>query len=233
MKILALETSADTLSVSLCEDKKIIASFTGNLKRTHSGTLLPIINSLLQYSELTVDNIDIFALAVGPGSFTGLRIGVATVKGLAFGKDTPAIGVSSLEAMAYNFSNYEGKLICPSINARRNEVYYAVFRIVNGVPERITEDSSAPASVLEEMLLDMHEDVMFCGDGTDVLRRVFTTLKLPTDNQLLLYPNASSVAFAAYDEYKKNGAHSSSELSPVYLKPSQAERERIEKLGKQ
>ena len=100
MKILAMDTSADTVSVSLCEDKKIIASFTGNLKRTHSGTLLPLIDAVLDYSGVACDKIDMFAVTVGPGSFTGLRIGVSTVKGLAFGKNVPAMGVSSLEAMA-------------------------------------------------------------------------------------------------------------------------------------
>ena len=232
MKILAMDTSADTVSVSLCEDKKIIASFTGNLKKTHSGTLLPLIDAVLDYSEITCDRIDAFAVSVGPGSFTGIRIGVSTVKGLAFGKNVPAIGVSTLLAMAYNFSDCEGKIVCPTLNARRNEVYYALFRIVNGVPERLSEDASAHASVLEDILIDTKEEVLFCGDGTDVLRKNFARLVIPSDNQLLFYPSASSVAFAAFDKLSKNEITYENELSPVYLKPSQAERERLERLNK-
>lgn len=231
MKILAMDTTADTVSVALCNDKTLVASFNGNQKKTHSTTLLPLIDAVLDYSGVLCDKIDAFAVTTGPGSFTGLRIGVATVKGLAFGNNTPAIGVSSLEALAYNFSDREGTLVCPSLNARRNEVYFALFRIVNGAPVRLTEDSSTQASELESMLSEYRESVLFCGDGVSVLRSVFTKIDIPADNQLLLYPSASSVAAAAFDKINREGLSYASELSPTYLKPSQAERERLERIN--
>jgi len=232
MKILSMDTTADTVSVALCEDKSPIVSFTGNLKKTHSNTLLPLIDAVLSYAATSCDKTDAFAVTVGPGSFTGLRIGVATVKGLAFGNNTPAIGVSSLEALAYNFCDREGALVCPSLNARRNEVYFAIFRIKDGTPIRLTEDSSAHASELENMLCAYEENVLFCGDGAGVLRKVFTKISVPEDNPLLLYPSAVSVAAAAFDKIQREGYTYPSELSPVYLKPSQAERERLERLNK-
>ncbi len=230
MKILALDTSADTVSVALCSDGKTICSFTGNVKKTHSGTLLPIVDGVLGYSGVKCPDIDAFAVSVGPGSFTGLRIGVATVKGLAFASDKPAIGVSTLMAMAYNFCDREGALVCPVINARRNEVYCAIFRISAGMPIRITDDISYSAVELEERLLSFGCEVLFCGDGVSVLRSCFTRMSVPVENQLLLYPNAVSVAAAALDTYSKGGEFSANKLSPVYLKQSQAERERLEKI---
>lgn len=232
MKILSMDTTADTVSVALCEDKTLIASFTGNLKKTHSTTLLPLVDAVLSYAGLSCDKIDAFAVTTGPGSFTGLRIGVATVKGLSFGNNTPAVGVSSLEALAYNFCDREGALVCPSLNARRNEVYYALFRIENNTPVRLSEDSSDHASVLEEKLCAYGENVLFCGDGTSVLRNVFTKINVLYDNQLLLYPSAPSVALAAFDKIARKGLTYGAELSPVYLKPSQAERERLERINK-
>ncbi|MBE6669589.1 MAG: tRNA (adenosine(37)-N6)-threonylcarbamoyltransferase complex dimerization subunit type 1 TsaB [Ruminococcaceae bacterium] len=232
MKILSMDTTADTVSVALCEDKTIISSFSGNLKRTHSSTLLPLIDAVLNYSGIGCDKIDMLAVTVGPGSFTGLRIGVATAKGLAFGNNIPTVGVSSLLALAYNFKDREGALVCPSLNARRNEVYFALFRIVDGKPMRLTDDSSMQASELEEILLQHDENVLFCGDGTVVLRNVFTRLSVPVDNQLLLYPSAPSVALAAFDKMQSEGVSYATELSPTYLKPSQAERERLERINK-
>lgn len=229
MKILSMDTSADTVSVALCEDRSLVASFTGNMKKTHSTTLLPLIDTVLSYSGIKCESIDLLAVTAGPGSFTGLRIGVATVKGLAIGNNIPSIGVSSLEALAYNFSDREGVLICPSINARRGEVYYALFKIENGRPVRLCEDTSAHASVLEETLKSYNEQVLFCGDGTNVLRQNFKSISVPEDNQLLLYPSAVSVAMAALDIFKANGASYADTLSPTYLKPSQAERERLER----
>lgn len=229
MKILSMDTSTDTVSVALCEDRSLVASFTGNMKKTHSTTLLPLIDTVLSYNGIKCENIDLLAVTAGPGSFTGLRIGVATVKGLAIGNNIPSIGVSSLQALAYNFSDREGVLICPSINARRGEVYYALFKIENGIPVRLCEDTSAHASVLEETLKGYNEQVLFCGDGTNVLRQNFKSISVPEDNQLLLYPSAVSVAMAALDIFKANGASYADMLSPTYLKPSQAERERLER----
>lgn len=232
MKILSMDTSADTVSVALCEDRSIIASFTGNMKKTHSTTLLPLIDTVLSYSGVKCENIDLLAVTAGPGSFTGLRIGVATVKGLAIGNNIPSIGVSSLEALAYNFLDREGAIICPSINARRGEVYYALFKIECGKPMRLCEDTSDHSTELEEKLKHYSEQILFCGDGTNILRQNFKTISVPSDNQLLLYPSAVSVALAAADKFEREGASYADKLSPTYLKPSQAERERLEQASK-
>ena len=131
MIILALDSTAQTGSVALCRDEKLIASFTLNTGNTHSETLLPSVEAVLSLSDMTADDVDLFACAKGPGSFTGVRIGAATVKGLAFGKDKPSLGVSTLEALAYNLRGFSG-ILCPVMNARRSQVYNALFRAENG-----------------------------------------------------------------------------------------------------
>ena len=127
MKILAIDSTAIVASVAICDDEKLAALYTVNNGNTHSETLLPMVESALAQSKLTVDDIGLFAVSAGPGSFTGVRIGAATIKGLAFGRDIPCVGVSTLEALAYNLKGSSG-IICPVMNARRNQVYNALFR---------------------------------------------------------------------------------------------------------
>ncbi|MBO5757809.1 MAG: tRNA (adenosine(37)-N6)-threonylcarbamoyltransferase complex dimerization subunit type 1 TsaB, partial [Clostridia bacterium] len=126
MKILALDSTAVVGSVALCEDTRMVAHYTLNTGNTHSQTLLPMIESALGCAEWEIDDLDLIAVSNGPGSFTGVRIGVATVKGLAFGKNIPCAGVSTLEALAYNLRYFNG-IICPVMNARRAQVYNALF----------------------------------------------------------------------------------------------------------
>lgn len=229
MKILGIDSSADTVAVALLEDRTVLASFCGNLKKTHSSTLLPIIHNLFAYAGITPSDIGLYSVSVGPGSFTGIRIGVATVKGLAFSSGIPVCGVSTLEAMAYSFTDKEGALVCPVLNARRGEVYYALFRIAGGKPERILPDSSVHGTVLEKVL-EEYADVLFCGDGVPVLLGEFTHRKIDPQNQLLAYPTGCGVALSGYDAFLSGKYINEAELSPIYLKPSQAERERNEKL---
>ena len=228
MKILAVETSANTVGVAVCEDEAVLASFTGNLAKTHSQTLLPIIDGLLSYAGLSANDIDLFATTQGPGSFTGIRIGISTVKGLAFGKEKAIVGISSLLAMAYAFSDREGAMVCPVINARRGDVYCAIFRVEGGMPVRITEDTCMHARVLEEKLSE-YDTVYFCGDGTAVLKREMQTRKVQCENELLRYPSGVTVAKAALDAYRDGHYTTDKDLLPVYLKPSQAEQERASK----
>ena len=126
MLILALDSTAQVGSVALCEDEKLIAEYTLNTGHTHSETLLPMVESVLKISGYTVDDVELFVCTAGPGSFTGVRIGAATVKGIAFGKDKPCIGVSTLEALALNGVALDG-ILCPCMNARRQQVYNALF----------------------------------------------------------------------------------------------------------
>ena len=140
MKILAIDSTAIVASVAICDDERLAALYTVNNGNTHSETLLPMVESALSQSKLTVDDIGLFAVSAGPGSFTGVRIGVSTVKGLAFGSDIHCIGVSTIEALAYNLKGSDG-ILCPVMNARRNQVYNALFkfegeRLVRLCPDR-------------------------------------------------------------------------------------------------
>ncbi len=228
MKILAIETSANTVSAAVCEGETLLASFTGNIMKTHSQTLLPIVDGLLSYAGISADDIDIFATTQGPGSFTGIRIGISTIKGLAFGKGKAVVGVSSLLAMAYAFSDRDGAIVCPVINARRGDVYCATFRIEQGRPVRLSPDTCIHARVLEDEL-SSYETVYFCGDGTAVLRKEMQDRKVQDENELLRYPSGTTVARAALDAYNDGHYCTDIELLPVYLKPSQAEQERASK----
>ena len=230
MKILGIDSSADTVAVSLLEDKNLLASFCGNMKKTHSNTLLPTVEYLLTYSGISPSDIDLFSVAVGPGSFTGIRIGVATVKGLTFGRKCPVCEVSTLEAMAYSFCDREGAFVCPVLNARRGDVYNALFKITDGVPVRITKDDSLHATALEKML-EPYGEILFCGDGASVVEKLFKERKINLQNELTCYPSGVGVALAGLNTFEKGRYTSGTELAPIYLKPSQAERERIEKIN--
>ena len=151
MKILALDSTAIAASVALCEDGELLGEYTVRNGNTHSQTLLPMVESLLAFFECTADDIDLFAASAGPGSFTGVRIGAATLKGLAFGTNKPCIGVSTLESLAYNLIGQNG-LICPVMNARRKQVYTALFRAKNGQMERLMPDSALAITELDELL---------------------------------------------------------------------------------
>ena len=151
LRILALDSTADVSSVAVCEGEKLLSEITINTGNTHSQTLLPSVEMALKLAELSVDDVDLFTCSVGPGSFTGVRIGVATVKGLAFGKDKPCVPVSTLDALAYNLRGYNG-IICPVMNARRMQVYNALFRCENGILTRLCDDRAISIAELEAEL---------------------------------------------------------------------------------
>lgn len=229
MNILALDSTAEVASVSVCRDEKPLAVYTVNSGNTHSRTLLPMIEAALGHSGLTVDDIELFAASEGPGSFTGVRIGAATLKGLAFGRDLPCVGVSTLEALAYNLIGFEG-LICPVMNARRAQVYNAVF-LGDGISvKRLTPDRAIAISELEAELEGMNaEKIYLVGDGYDVTKKGFSRLQALETPQILRTQNAYSVAMCALREYKNGNSKTDSEVTATYLRLSQAERERLEK----
>lgn len=229
MLILALDSTAVVASVALCDGAKLLANYTVNLGNTHSETLLPMVEAVMKAAHVSADDIDLFATSAGPGSFTGVRIGAATVKGLAFGKDKPCIGVSTLEALAYNLIGFEG-IACPVMNARRSQVYTALFE-VNGEKTltRLTPDRAISIAELEEELFTVNKPVYLSGDGYAITREGFSRL-VPKDTPSILIPqNGYSVAMCALRQYEMGVRTTDVELSPVYLRLSQAERERAER----
>ena len=233
MKILSLDSTAIISSVAVCDGEKLLAQFTLNNGNTHSETLLPMIEACLKLLGMTVDDIDLFACSAGPGSFTGVRIGAATVKGLAYGKQKPCVGVSSLEALAYNLTGVTG-LICPVMNARRSQLYNALFLCENGRLKRVCEDRLISVFDLEEELRKYSElPIYLCGDGYGIAKDAFTRVETCDTPIPMTYQSAYSVAMCAIEAAKKDLLTTDVELSPVYLRASQAERERLEKLQKE
>ena len=230
MKILSLDSTAIVSTVAITENEKLLAQFSINNGNTHSETLLPMIESCLKVLKLTVDDVDLFACSAGPGSFTGVRIGAATVKGLAFDKNKPCAPVSSLEALAHNLLYADG-IICPVMNARRNQLYCAIFLCENGKITRLSNDELLSVFDLEEELRKYSDKKIFlCGDGYDIAKGAFT--KIDTEDTPLIhqYQSAYSVALCALEMARQELLTTDVELSPVYLRASQAERERLERL---
>lgn len=223
MNILALDSSATVASVALCRDERLLAEYTLNNGNTHSETLLPMVEAMLRHFGITPAEIDLFAVSNGPGSFTGVRIGAATLKGLAFGSDKPCVGVSTLEALAENLVFRSG-LICPVMNARRSQVYTALFRSDGHSITRLMEDSALSIEELDAYLSTLGEEVSFCGDGyqltLDALRR---TAFRPVPHRLQLQ-SAYSVAQAALRRFSRKEFVRDDALGVTYLRPSQAER---------
>ena len=228
MKILALESSAKAASCAVLSDGELLASAWQATGLTHSRTLLPMVEDMLNNSELSVQEIDAVAVAAGPGSFTGLRIGVAAAKGLAWAAEKPCIPVSTLEAMAWPLAHLEGNIIC-AMDARRQQIYNAVFLAEGGELTRLREDRAVS---LEEAAADVGEmdgPMTIVGDGAGLCFDFLTA----RGGECRLAPvhlrqqSAVGVAMAAWRRRGEN--LSAQELTPVYLRLSQAERERLAK----
>lgn len=230
MKILALDSTAEVCSVALCDDQRLIAEITVNTGNTHSQTLLPAVEQILKISETDISEIDCFACSTGPGSFTGVRIGVATVKGLAYGKNKPCISVSTLEALAYNLKSLDG-ILCPVMNARRNQVYNALFECRDGSLVRLCPDRAISIDELDAELSSAILPVYLCGDGYDITEKGFKLTQNASVHERQRLQSAYSVACCALTKLEEGQTLTDAEIVPIYLRPSQAERERNEKLG--
>lgn len=229
MLILALESSAKAASVALMEDENLIALYSQCSGLTHSRTLLPMLEDMLKNTEKKIADVDLIAVAHGPGSFTGIRIGVSTVKGLAWAAQKSCVGVSTLEAMAWHGVS-TGGLICPVMDARRSQVYNALFETDAARPKRLTEDRAISLSELAQELRADGREPLLVGDGAkltyDYLTQAGLACRIAPAN--LVYQSAWGVGMAALD--KKPG--NADDLLPVYLRLSQAERERQERLSR-
>jgi len=224
MKILAFDSTAPVATVCITDDDKLISLFTINNTMTHSETLLPMIKSSLEIAGVSIEDIDLFACSKGPGSFTGVRIGICTLKGLSLGRSKPCVGVSTLEALSYNLIDTAPKnvIICPVMDARHNTFFNALF--LNG--KRLCDDRCIDIGELNEELITLNKKVMFVGDGYELAKEKINYDKILDTPQMLIKQNAYSVACLANKIYKNNpdGDYSDLSLSPDYLRPSQAER---------
>ena len=233
MKILCLDSTAKVATAAILSDDTVLGEYTVNGKRSHSELMLPMIRSLLTSTGLTPDDIDLFACTVGPGSFTGVRIGVSVIKGIAFGRGKPCAAVSTLEALAENTAGLTG-LICPVMDARRAQVYNALFERRDGVLHRLTPDRAISIDELAKELLRDHGEkpVLLVGDGVAVTRDALAAagVTLGEVPALLLSQNASAVGRVALRMAKNGDTLTDDALRPVYLRQPQAERERLERL---
>lgn len=230
MKILAIDTSATTASCAIREDGRLVASAQLRSKMTHSQTILPMVEDMLKNAALSVADMDAFAVNVGPGSFTGVRIGVAAVKGLAFTSKKPCMAVSTLHSMAYNFVGLPSvQTVCAVMDARCAQVYTALFEVNGDTVTRLTEDVAIPIAELKTQLLALDKTVMLVGDGAllcyNALKEEVPSLVLAPDH--LRYQSAEGVALAAHEAE----SCSAEALQPKYLRLPQAERELKAKLA--
>jgi len=233
MLILALESSAAMASAALMRDGRLLSQVSLNSGNTHSTTLLPMAQGMLEACGLTCADVDLFACTVGPGSFTGIRIGAATVKGLAFGSGKPCVGVSSLEALAWGMRQVNG-IVCPLIGARRTQYYCALFRVHDGEVTRLTEDEVVLDAELPALLQAYDEDVWLTGDGAEAAFRPELHPRLKVTPEFSRWPGAfaaAECAAAGYTAAPDPSVFTDAALSPVYLRKTQAEREREERLA--
>lgn len=228
MKILALETSAKAVSAAVVEDGVVLVSAYQNMGLTHSVTLMPLVDAMLKNAGLTAQDMGLIAVAAGPGSFTGLRIGVSAAKGLAWALSLPCCGVSTLEAMAENARTFEGTVLC-AMDARRQQVYNAVFDCRDGVLTRRCEDRAVALEVLAEELKGDKSPKMIVGDGAKLCHTYLTDHGIPCRMAPpdALFQKATGVGLAAERMAAQGKTVSAQELRPVYLRLSQAERERL------
>ncbi len=232
MKILALETAAKAVSAAITEDGKVLASAYQDTGLTHSRTLMPLVELLLRNTGLAAADMDAFAVSAGPGSFTGVRIGVSAAKGLAWAADKPCIPVSTLAALARNVSFWDGLAVC-AMDARRQQVYNALFEAKGGVLTRLTEDRAVALSDLAEELRGDPRPKTVLGDGGRLCFDFLTAAGVPCRlaPPHLVKENAVSVALEAEEIARAGGLVSAQDLAPVYLRPPQAERLRRERQG--
>ena len=231
MLILAFETTAKAGSVALLEDGKLLAESYQNTGLTHSQTLMVMAEDMLKAAGKTMADVTAVAVAEGPGSFTGVRIGVAAAKGLAWGAELPCYGVSTLESMALTLGIYEG-YVCACMDARRNQVYNALFYVNQGVLERHSEDRAIALADLKTELEHLDGPIFLVGDGSNLtyntLKDAIPELILPPEHRM--HQRASGVALAAAKKIAAGESGDAAAMTPNYLRLSQAERERMEKM---
>ncbi|MGL4741125.1 MAG: tRNA (adenosine(37)-N6)-threonylcarbamoyltransferase complex dimerization subunit type 1 TsaB [Sarcina sp.] len=232
MLILCVDSSSTTATCALVNENQILAEINLNSKREHSAIVMDLIDELLQSYKLSIKDVDVFAISEGPGSFTGLRIGMASIKGLAFGTNKPCISISTLDTLAYNAIMFDG-IICPIIDALRDNVYSNLYKVENGALISISEASCIAITDLIAELKNKKEKIIFVGDGVakhkerikeDLPNAVFAPLNA-------LYPKASSLGEIAIKKMANGETCTPNDFNPIYLKKTQAETEYEKRMG--
>lgn len=228
MRILAVDTSTNVASVAVLENDIIIGEYSCNKGKTHSQRIMPMIHNLLEAVGMKAEDMDAFAASVGPGSFTGLRIGVTTVKAMAFALEKPVISVHTLDALAYNLPMSKD-VICPIIDARNSQVFTAIYKFTEGKLERVTDYLGIHVSELVDKIKPMGGDVIFLGDASNMHKDYFVSelgqrVHLAPPNNSLA--RAASVAVLAGNKYSEGKFESCYDMIPFYLRKSQAEQEK-------
>lgn len=230
MRILAFETSARSAAVAIVQDGTLLGEYFQNSGQTHSRTLMQMAEDLLKNCDITAADIDAVACAAGPGSFTGVRIGMAAAKGFAWGREVPLIGVSTLEAMVRGVACADG-IYCAAMDARRAQVYTATFECCNGELTRLTQDAAISIEELGNTLEMLEKDKFLVGDGASLCYNTLSEMQL----RLRLLPEhmrmqrAAGVAILAWEQFQSRQVLPAQEVVPNYLRLSQAERERLNK----
>lgn len=231
MKILGLDSSGIVASVAIVEDDVLIAEYTVNYKKTHSQTLLPMLDEIAKMTELDLNSIDAIAVAAGPGSFTGLRIGSATAKGLGLALKKPLIAIPTVEGLAYNLYDISG-LICPIMDARRKQVYTGIYRFTDHQLKVVEDQMAVHMETVIEKLNQYGEAVTFLGDGVPVFHELIAEkMTVPYSFAPAHVNKQRAAAVAALGEiyYRQGKTETAMEHVPDYLRVSQAERERAER----
>ena len=236
MKVLGIDSSGMVASIAVVEDMQMLGEYTINYKKTHSQTLLPMLDEVAKMIELDLADIDVIAVAAGPGSFTGLRIGSATAKGLGLALKKPLVSVPTLEGIAFNFCGSD-KVICPMMDARRSQVYTGIYEFDGNTLKKVEDQMAVPVEEILEKLNTIGKEVVLAGDGVPVyMEQIEKYLKVP----YLVAPahlnrqRAGAVAVLGMQYAKEGKTETAMEHQPDYLRLSQAERERAEKqAGKQ
>ena len=231
MKILAIDSSGLVASTALLDGDILVGEYTIHNKKTHSQTLLPMIRDMLAQAEVDIREMDAIAVAAGPGSFTGLRIGASTAKGLAQALQIPIVAVPTLEALSFNQMGREA-LVCPLMDARRNQAYFGIYDVQKEMPKTLVEPSAAPVDEIVDKVNELGDPVVFLGDGVPVFfETIKNNVKVPYQiaPEGVRYQRAASVAELGKYYLAQNRGVPAGDFVPFYLRLSQAERERMER----
>lgn len=234
LRILSLDACSSSASVALLEDKNVIGEFFSNVGLTHSVTLVPMIKNMLNVCNVSLNDVDLFAVTEGPGSFTGVRIGISVIKGMSCALGIQCVGVSSLYAAAFNAVCCEENIICVCMDARRGEVYNAIFKSGPEGPLRITKDRAISIPDLISELRRINEGIIFVGDGAlmcyNIIKESLGELKMSVIPEGFRHIKASHVGQAALTFLNRGKACDAGGIQPVYLRLPQAERQRKERI---